>query len=432
MLSEEPNFRALIVNPFPIGANNPTGITMRNNFKGLKPNRVFQIYFHECRIIDGNEYKSIKANLSLSLFKKIKLRTKKFADNIKNVFPPHLLNINKKIDSKSDIKLINTGKHGSVISSWVDIVSPIYISPEIKKKIIEFRPTVVYTQGYNLRVLKYASRIASDFDCKLVLHTLDDWMTPIYSDNFLASIPREMLKKKIEKIVNNGKKHIVANPILIDEMKNRYGGDYAFVMNCVDLNTNNLEINKREMRKSFRIVYAGGLMLERWKALIDIGKCVESINSTGGNIIFDVYSPNEQIASYKKYLDKYMNLHEYVDQDNLIKIMSNCDLLVHVESFNENVWKYTKFSLSTKVPECLTAKKPFLYYGPKEVGVSKFLTLNKIGLCTNNVDELMTMLDLIINDNKYRDDLALKGYIFAKDVFDKEKMQSILVNCLNT
>ena len=71
-----------------------------------------------------------------------------------------------------------------------------------------------------------------------------------------------------------------------------------------------------------------------------------------------------------------------------MKKNNEADILLHVESFNEKMKKYTRLSISTKIPEYLASKRLIIAIGPVDIASIEYLKDNKAALILdNNIEE---------------------------------------------
>ena len=99
-------------------------------------------------------------------------------------------------------------------------------------------------------------------------------------------------------------------------------------------------------------------------------------------------------------------LHAYVAHDELVRIYNESDVMVLAESFDVNVAQYTKFSLSTKVPEYMGSGNSILAYLPADSHASSYIKSRKSGFVANNKNELQYIIGEILTDKQLRYDIA--------------------------
>ena len=412
------NTRVLIINPYPIGANCPIGIMMKSLFKAFPASEVLQYYTHPCDIEKDSTFRSERIDFVNPLYTYLK-------NSILSIC--HSMTRKKFTKGKGkDVRLRSIGARSSQIKSWIDYLLPVKLPKDQLKQIEEFNPSVIYTQVYSYPMLKFVTKVSKKLSCPIVVHTLDDWMTTQYKKGIISKLTYLAFMRHFKFVLNNGMTHMVASPKMETFMKAQYGGNYTFVMNCCSFPD---YIRKTRLRK-VKIVYTGGLMLERYQALNDIAKCIRALNFQEQRFELHIYAPNSEINEYREEMDEGIFFHENVNHNEVYSLLTESDILVHVESFNPNVINFTKYSLSTKIPEYLAAGRPIIYFGPGYIGVGEFLKQNKLAKCVENVTSFKKELLLLCENEQYYELLSIEPYEKGKLFFKEERMQKRLKSCL--
>ena len=84
---------------------------------------------------------------------------------------------------------------------------------------------------------------------------------------------------------------------------------------------------------------------------------IKEINKGGVKIILDIYTANEITKKINKALNDGVNsfIHAAVSQKELQIIYQNCDIALHVESFDIKNKLLVRMSFSTKIIDCLSS-----------------------------------------------------------------------------
>lgn len=393
---------------------------MENMFSAYMPTTILQYYTHPCEINKNSKFKSEQITLINPLFTLVK-------NLVKN-----LLRRNRKKNGGSvigqDLVLRNTGVRSKQLKSWINFLLPVQLNDRVLSNIKEFNPTVIYTQAYSYTMLKYVNKLSKKLSCPVVVHTLDNWMETQYKKDVFSAIPIAAFNNLFKSILNNGMNHMVASPKMEEFMHKKYGGNYTFVINCCRYPPYKCN-NKSQIMK---VVYTGGLMLERYLILDEIAKCINMLNSENVRFELHIYAPLSHIQGYKDLMQREIIFHESVKHEEVFNILTESDILVHVESFNPNVIKFTKYSLSTKIPEYIAAARPLIYFGPINTGVAEFLFENKIGISVDSIKGLEQQLLLLYQDDEYYEAVAFEAYSKGKGYFDIKVMQSQINRCLKS
>jgi glycosyltransferase involved in cell wall biosynthesis len=248
-----------------------------------------------------------------------------------------------------------------------------------------------------------------------------------YTKSPVSAIPFRKFNKLFKRMLNNGREHMVISPHMGEYMKAKYGGRYSFVMNCCAYPPYVKNTNRSLV---WNIIYTGGLMLNRYVMLDEIAKCIEEINKDRKLFELHIYSPILQIEAYRSMMCDSIVFHDYIKQEEVHRVLVAGDVLLHTESFNDNIIRFTYYSLSTKIPECLASGRPLLYYGPLTVGVANFLSEEGVGIVTDQIECVKDQLLRLYHDPEYYEKVASDSYKYGVEFLDKRVMQGRLNRCL--
>ncbi len=118
-----------------------------------------------------------------------------------------------------------------------------------------------------------------------------------------------------------------------------------------------------------RIVYAGNLLYRRLDTLISLAKALKNINGNTQKYFLEVYSGTDISDKEKQSLNiletsQFCGSRSY---DEIKEILSAADMVLHVESFEEDQIENVKYSFSTKITDCLQSGSVLTVIGPKGI-----------------------------------------------------------------
>ena len=273
---------------------------------------------------------------------------------------------------------------------WLDRIKPKYI---------------FFVGGDCLFAYTIALFIKERYASKLSLYITDDYFVRNKFDNIITVYKKHLLRNKCKKFINFVDSFFTISDPMRLKYKELFGKDSYTIANIPDDLENN-EINLRNEISIRNFVYAGSLYYGRDKVLNCIIDCVEKINSLNKTFItVDVYSDECESKIIKK---KCVNLHRKVNNEELKEVFRKSDAFIFVESFEEKYVSKTMFSLSTKIPEYLSFRKPIFAVGPNNVG--SMMYLQNIAICANSLEEVYDKVCcLLFNPNEAKE-FADKSY----------------------
>ncbi len=415
--------KVLIINISMIGDNDATGITLNNLFEGLPGVKIMQI----CVDTVNREYHSQKEKV---LF--IEPASVPFDLIIRKTLRLFVKTGNLKLGPKSGLvpqKGVKNALH-DFLRGLIDM-SPVFLTKAFKQKIDAFKPDVIYTMGANIRTLRLSNYFTKRFYIPAVLHLMDNWPKTIYTTSSLSKFARYSLLTELRKLHSRSKLCLSISNEMAQIYSKRYGVNYETVGNIFDLDDRFLYEENRDGEKDdvFTLVYAGGLHLNRYKSLKMLAMVIENMK-TDKKIVLHLYVPKEDKLGYKDLLNyDFAIFHSYLNKDDLINVYKNSDCLVHVESFDENIYEFIRYSISTKIPEYVGCGKPILCLAPDSIAVSKFISENKVGYVADNEKSLEAGLNILLNDKKAYEDFVNNAKTVSLQ-FKRYVVQEKLMNAL--
>jgi len=164
--------------------------------------------------------------------------------------------------------------------------------------------------------------------------------------------------------------------------------------------------------------------------LIDIEKCVRSLNIKGLNIKVEIYSHEKDSYLGSMFDQEIISFKGSIDHSKIYEVFKTSDILLHMESFRDEDILFTKYSLSTKISEYLSSGKPIICYAPKEIAVHQYINETNSGFSCSTFIELQSKLELLSKHSEKRLGLARNGTKTAKDYHTFEKSRATLYKAI--
>lgn len=369
--------KILIINNQPMEALNNSGITIKSIFISYPKEKLFEISL---------------ANNSLgskSLTKRSYVLSKKYHPVYylmkTNTFD-YANSYVKKINQEKPKQTLIKSKIKKILISYFDY--SILIPPvEIISSIDEFKPEYIYTLSASIISLKLAVFFAKRYNIKIVPHFMDNWIDTLYLDSKLQFFCRRKLVSLVKEMYNYVDTGLVISEKMAIEYTQRFKKKHYSLMNtvekCADFDDTDI-IDKN----NYKIIYAGGLHLNRWKTVLNICNILDNINdNTNFHFTLDIYTSSENRNLYEHlFSDTCAVFHGFVQQEQLMKVYYDADYLLHIESFDKSVQEFIRLSLSTKIPEYMSTGKNIILCAPRNTAIFQYINDNKVGFAFDSLD----------------------------------------------
>ena len=158
-------------------------------------------------------------------------------------------------------------------------------------------------------------------------------------------------------------------------------------------------LEDKKVSKPIRMIYAGRLYCNRDKTLLAIARALSNINREKVQMTLEIYTRDIPGSRERKALDdgRSVFLKGFVSAEELRKIYSEVDIVLHVEGFDLRNRLLTRYSFSTKIVECLSSNCAVLAIGPYENEGIRYLKKNHGAICITKVEEISPVLSHIIS-----------------------------------
>ena len=318
----------------------------------------------------------------------------------------------------------------SILRAYADLL-PYRAPDQVWKWIDQYRPKIILSPLESIRVMRFCTAISKRCEISIVPFFADDWPTTLYEGSPLLSVPRAGVQRALRAVLAQTHSGMAGSPAMAAELQSRYQKPFSTFMRTIAVPSVCPEPKLHLSGSSeTRMVYAGRLNCERWRALIDVGQALECEAASGRNIHLDVFCPEEDARLYGVRIAAMsrVSLRGTLLPSELSAKLPDYDILLHMESFDEPQKRYTRLSLSTKIPQYLAVGRPILMYGPADVSVTQYVRQSGGGLVVDRrgVPALAAALRQLSQSCALRTALAKTGWDTARRSHDAQSVRRAL------
>lgn len=317
-------------------------------------------------------------------------------------------------------ELIWSGKrwYSKHLQKWLDDFNPEQIVFQLGDSIFMFEVALYISKSRNLPLLIYNTEGYYFFP--------RNWHQKTFADGWIFKLYRRAYRKKVESIMQIASHCIYLN----DKLKEDY--DKAFsAKSTVIYNSCSISKSVQPLFSSAppRISYLGNLGLDRDSALIEIGSVLQEVNSTYN---LDIYgrADGQMQKRFKEACG--VNYKGLITYDEVKNVISNSDILFHVETEKGYHERQLQYAFTTKIADSLASGRCFIVYAPKYLACSQYVKDNKCGWVATNKEELRDIIWRIIHDEESRDQIINNAVLVATENHDliknASKFQKILLS----
>ena len=335
-------------------------------------------------------------------------------------------------ESRPWIERLFTGLSSSVRTPIGEAIMrlPSVLSPALREWIDCFAPEAVFTLGGSLAILRLAVRIAEQRGIPLIPYFTDDWISCMFQGGPLDRLLRKSLIHWFQRSLKLSSIRLTMCDAMAREYERRYGGRFETFMNPVDP----FEPTPETKWPMVRLSFIGALSPNRWQSVLSIGEALSRLRNRGiaGELL--VYTFPQDIRNFGHRLIgcEAIRVAGTAKPDEVRRLQMEANVLVHVESFDESSRRYTRFSLSTKIPQYLMAGRCVLAYGPAEAASVQYIAETRAGpaITTENIDDLCNVLGPLLSSPTLRLEYAKRARQTALQrhnaVAERERLRKIV------
>lgn len=125
-----------------------------------------------------------------------------------------------------------------------------------------------------------------------------------------------------------------------------------------------------------QVLYAGNLLYGRDLALVDMAETLHTLAAEMGvpGLALHIYTPTETADSYKTKLASWgASVHPPRPYEEIVRLLSQADIILHVESADPREVRKTRLSFSTKIIDALQSGALMAAYGPEGIASMEYI-----------------------------------------------------------
>ena len=299
---------------------------------------------------------------------------------------------------------------------------------ELEEFVLDFKPDLIFAPcnpiPHVLKIQRYVKEIAK---CPMVSYVYDDiytlkkfYLSPIFWLNHFYA--RRHVKRAFKAYD------------FVFTMTEKQKREYEKLFNCpMSVLTKGAQplCEVGETSTPVKLIYAGGVYINRWRILKDVKKALAQINQNGKRAELHIYTANKVSEKQQRSMADGVNsfLHPAVGTEELKELYKSSHIALHVESFGLRSRLDTRLSFSTKITDCLSSGCATVAIGPlKQAGI-EYLRERDGAVTIGSRKKIRTELEGLITDPDLIKEYASKALALCKAEHSHEKIRKELDRC---
>jgi hypothetical protein len=283
----------------------------------------------------------------------------------------------------------------------------------------EFSPDLIYSPLGSVRMMNVCVKLSKSLDVPVVPHFMDDWPSTTYARGVFMWLPRFAMNQALRQVISRASAGMAISPDMAAEFEARYKLKFSPFMNCVFVPE--LEpVRAPDSDGQICFGFVGGMHLNRWRCLLKVAEALQLCFDDGFNLRFELYAPQKDIVRYGPLFKQFgvVTTLATIRPDQVDERLRAMHVLVHTESFSPEDSRYTRLSISTKIPQYLAAGRPILCFGPRTLASVRHVIDCGAGLAVDSEHDMLALKESVATlqqDLELRKRLGGSGYRSALD-----------------
>ncbi len=284
----------------------------------------------------------------------------------------------------------------------------------------EFDPELLFfPMGRNLFDAEIALTLAKEKNIPLITFFPDDYYYRYKSDFSPFSF---LYRRRLSRLLKSLFAKSAYNITVCDKMTEQYEKGFGAPCQAMYFSSS-ITLNGQEKRDPCRFAFLGSPGYGRWRTLLLLGNALGKISE---DLYIDVYAKPHDNEPYERALRACpaIRLHGAIPYDEVVRVMKESHYVLHVEDFRESSRKQTRYSLSTKISDCLASGALPVAIGPLDVGSIDYLSQNGAALVFTDPKTLEAELSRRLFDEELITKTLKRAAAVAKENCDPPKNQA--------
>ncbi len=294
----------------------------------------------------------------------------------------------------------------------------------LKKFIDEFNPDIIFAPCYGDVFKQRLARFVIKYTGKKVIsyYSDDAYTLKNFSLSIYFWINRFRVRRQLRKTFPYYSLCYTMTERQKLQCEKDFNANMKILLKPVDVVCDTL---KTEVNNPIKIVYAGGIYLNRWKTLKYLADAIKEVNKNEQKIVLDIYTGNFISKKINKCLNDGFNsvIHDKVSSKELFDIYKNSDIALHVESFDLKNRLAVRMSFSTKITDCLSSGCAVMAICDSKQGGFEYLKNNDLAICIDNKKDIKSKLVELIENNNIILTYSKKALEFSLEKHNAEKIR---------
>ncbi len=294
-------------------------------------------------------------------------------------------------------------------------------SPQLLSWVRDFQPEVLYGHCSTLDSVRFLRRMQHALQIPLVLHIMDDWPETLYREGVISRFQRARYLAEFAELVQAADVTVAISREMARAWEERYRRPVVWFPMPVELGPYQTAARTQwAAGRPFRLRYGGRVGWAIRESLADLAGEVRLLRQEGADVVFELATfQTEEVPAACSASDG-VSVRQPGPLAAVPRVQAAADVLVICYDFDDVSFRQARYSMPSKLADCMASGTPILVYGPAGLPVVEYARREGWGKVVDCRDPalLRDAVRELMNSAQLREALGRTARRLAAEVHD--------------
>lgn len=287
-----------------------------------------------------------------------------------------------------------------------DILYRAHVSRQLLEWIQDFKPEVIYGLCSTPATAQFLCRIQRAIGLPLVLHCMDDFAEGHYRAGWSKALDGYLFRREFNRLMQSASGVIAICKEMAQEYQTRYKRPVTWIDMPADVSAyEKIRRTNWTQGNEFKIRYGGRVGWGIQSCIAEMAIAVHELRQEGHPIIFDIVRTNTTELPEACLRADGVRVLPPQPLSQVPNALAQADALLVCYDFDQQSYREARFSMPSKLPECMASGTPVIVFGPAGLPVVEYARHQQWGVVidSNNIQVVKDALRQLMRSEAARE-----------------------------